>query len=106
VHNLDMELQGHLKIGSEMKSAKRRIAKRYLVLSCDPKRLWRNIFSFGSMNESSNNVGCSRVADALNTYCTTPSTGTGSPYTSHISYRLLMQDDSFKFFCVDEMGHR
>jgi hypothetical protein len=47
--------------------------------------------------------GSDNVADELNAYFTTPAPSTGLPDTSHISYRPLIQGDSFSFFCFDEM---
>jgi hypothetical protein len=64
----------------------------------EPKRLWSNIFTFGLMHGGSDNV-----ADELNAYLNTPAPSTSSLDTSHMSYRPLIQGDSFSFFCFDEM---
>jgi hypothetical protein len=54
------------------------------------------------MNGGSDNVAHKFSADELNAYFTS-SPDAGSPDTSHISSRPLIQSDSFSVFCVDKM---
>jgi hypothetical protein len=57
--------------------------------------------------KGSDKVAYTLSADELKTYFSTPATSTGSPDKSHISYRPLIQGDSFSFYCVDGLmsGH-
>jgi hypothetical protein len=42
-------------------------------------------------------------ADELNTYFTSPAAGTDPPDLAHVTYRPLIEGDSFSFSCVDEV---
>jgi hypothetical protein len=77
------------------------VAGRILDLSGDPKKLWRNILSFGLMSEGSENVAFAFSADELNIYFTSPATGTDPPDLAHVNYRPLIEGDLFSFSCID-----
>jgi hypothetical protein len=78
-----------------IRSAKRRFAGRFLDLSGDPKKLWRNIRSFGLMSGSSDNVAFAFSADELNINFTSAAAGTDPPDLAHVTYRPLIEGDAF-----------
>jgi hypothetical protein len=86
-----------------IRSAKQHFAGRFLDLASDPKKLWRNIRSFGLMSGGSDNVAFAFSAYELNIYFTSPAAGTDSPDLAHVTYRPLIEGDSFSFSCIDEV---
>jgi hypothetical protein len=82
-----------------IRSAKRRLSGRFLDLSGDPKKLWRNIRSFGLISGDFDNVAFAFSADELNIYFTSPSGGTDPSDFA----RPLNDGDSFSFSCIDEV---
>jgi hypothetical protein len=83
------------RVTQDIKFAKRRFAGRFLDLTGDPKKLWRNIRSFGLMSGGSDIVALAFSADELNIYFTSPAAGTDPPDLAHVTYRPLIKDDSF-----------
>jgi hypothetical protein len=79
-----------------MRFAKRHFAGRFIDLSGNPKRLWRNIRSFGLMDGSSENVAYTFSADEFNAYFNTlrPQTLVHLTHLTFLivsTYRVLMR---------------
>jgi hypothetical protein len=55
------------------------------------------------MSGGSGNVAFAFSADALNIYFISPAAGTDLPDLAHVTYRPLIEGDSFSFFCIDEV---
>jgi hypothetical protein len=85
-----------------IKSAERRFAGRFLDLFGDLKKLWRNIRSYGLMSEGSDNVALAFSYDELNINFTSPAAGTDPSDLTHVTYRPLIEGDSFSFFTFYE----
>jgi hypothetical protein len=83
-----------------IRSAKLRFAGRFLDLSGDLKKLWRNIRSFGLMSGGSDNVAFALSADELSMYFTSPTAGTDPPDLAHVTYRPLIEGDTFHFLVL------
>jgi hypothetical protein len=103
VHITGIEFQGCMWVGSIFAYYPTNGVLREDSLTCLVTLKDFGAISVGLMNGGSDNVANTFSADGLNAYFTTPATSTGSPDTSHISYRPLIHGDSFSFFCVDEM---
>jgi hypothetical protein len=103
VHITGIQFQGCMRVGSVFACYPPNGVLREDSLTCLVTLKDFGAISVGLMNGGSDNVAYTFSVDELNAYFSTPATSTGSPDTSHISYRPLIQGDSFSFFCVDEM---
>jgi hypothetical protein len=59
--------------------------------------------SLGLMSGSSNNFAFAFSADELNIYFTSPAAFTDPSDPAHVTYRPLIEGDSFSFSCIDEV---
>jgi hypothetical protein len=55
------------------------------------------------MSGGSDNVAFAFSNDELNIYFTSPAAGTNLPDLAHVTYRPLIEGDSFSFSCIDKV---